>query len=60
MPFLFESLLLVLTLVKLVKTVRALGWGRAPLLSLIARDGLWAYLAVMGTLPLFGYGTANV
>jgi hypothetical protein len=48
-PIVFEALVLGLTLWKTLRGLR--GPGRAPLLTLLLRDGTWAFLAVFGTRP---------
>jgi hypothetical protein len=47
-PILYEFLLLVLTGIKCVRSARN-ARSRTPLLSLILRDGTWAFFAVFGT-----------
>ena len=48
-PILYELALLVLTLARLASHARAIGWHRAPLLRLLMRDGLWAFLLAFGS-----------
>lgn len=43
----FELLLFGLTLVKFVEACRN-GWNRMPLLTLVVRDGTWAFLVIFG------------
>lgn len=47
-PLVFEFVLLLLTGAKCVAGARRAGWLRAPLLALLFRDGLWAFLLVFG------------
>lgn len=44
----FELLLFVLTMVKFVEAYRN-GWDRIPLLTLVVRDGTWAFLVIFGS-----------
>jgi hypothetical protein len=48
LPLLFDLVLLGLTFNKAARVWRA--GGRVPLLSLLVRDGVWAFLAVLGML----------
>jgi hypothetical protein len=50
-PILFEALVLGLTLWKTLRGIR--GPGRAPLLTLLLRDGTWAFLAVFSMCPAY-------
>lgn len=43
----FEGVLFGLTLYKYY-TARAEGWGRAGLVNILARDGMWAFALVFG------------
>lgn len=45
-PIVYEFVLLLLTSAKCVVGARRAGWARAPLLALLFRDGLWAFLLV--------------
>lgn len=45
-PVAYELLLLAFTGWKCVIGARRAGWSRAPLLALLLRDGLWAFLLV--------------
>ena len=44
----FETVLLVLMLVKFVQALLS-GWGDAPVLTVVVRDGIWAFALVFGT-----------
>lgn len=41
----FETVLLVMMLVKFVQAVLS-GWGNAPILTVVVRDGIWAFALV--------------
>ncbi|EIN03539.1 hypothetical protein PUNSTDRAFT_139423 [Punctularia strigosozonata HHB-11173 SS5] len=45
--FLLELVLAVLTLAKFIMALKQ-GWGRTPILSMVVRDGLWAFLLSLG------------
>ncbi|KAF8212656.1 hypothetical protein K438DRAFT_1957274 [Mycena galopus ATCC 62051] len=53
---LFQTVLFSLTMFRFAQAVRT-GWGKAPLLRLIVRDGTWAYLfavlIIMGDVAIF-------
>ncbi|THH11395.1 hypothetical protein EW146_g8063 [Bondarzewia mesenterica] len=48
---LFETILFILTLVQFVRALRT-GWGHTPVVTLLARDGTWAFAVIFGALIL--------
>ena len=57
--FIIEALLLVLTAWKFIVAMRE-GWGHTPIIGLMLRDGLWAFLVIFcKLLPFSNPGMPN-
>ncbi|KAJ7039108.1 hypothetical protein C8F04DRAFT_1255265 [Mycena alexandri] len=54
----FQTFLFTLTVFKFVKAVRE-GWGDAPLLGLVMRDGTWAFFLLFAVISSNLYGLKN-
>ncbi|KAI0048459.1 hypothetical protein FA95DRAFT_1038106 [Auriscalpium vulgare] len=50
---LFETMLFILTLFKFIRAFQT-GWGRTPVITLLMRDGTWAFALIFATLCVNG------